>query len=183
VAKLLKQYFRQEVEQQLSDVDGAVVVQFQGLNAAEEFALRMSLRDSGAVMKVVKASVTRVYLREQGWQGDIDSVLKGPVALVTAKGDGGTIQVAKALVNIVKDPKNKFVKIQGALFDGEVLSEAQVEDLSRMPSREQLLSRLAGAFQSGPQRLASALKQINTKVASVFAALAKKREDGDGAAA
>ena len=43
-----------------------------------------------------------------------------------------------------------------------------------MPTREQLLSRLAGAFKAPNTRFASSIKAINTKFASVLSALQKK---------
>jgi large subunit ribosomal protein L10 len=178
VAKLLNQYLQAEFEAALAEKDGGILVHYQGLSSKEAYQFRTKVRSQDAHMHVVKASTARVYCRQRGYSGNIDGVIHGPVAIITSKTDAGTIGVAKAILNLVKEqPK---IKIQGAIYDGEVLGSAQVEGLSRMPSREQLLARLAGAFQAPTQRFASAVYQINARFASVLSALQSKREKEEG---
>jgi large subunit ribosomal protein L10 len=129
-------------------------------------------------MQVVKASIARVHLREAGFEGDIDGVFKGPVALVTSSDPEGAVGVARSMVHLVKE--HKKVKLQGAIYDGSVMGGNGVEDLSRMPTRDQLLSRLAGAVQAPTRGLANSLYQMSSKVASAFDALRRKREGEEG---
>lgn len=180
MAKLLKKYLHEELSKALEPVDGAVVLHYQGLSASEEYSFRKNLRESDARMQVIKASIARVYLKEQGFSGDIGEVFRGPVAIVTCREEGGAIKAAKTLVQLVKDPKNKKIKLQGAIFDGTVMGADQVEDLSRLPSREQLFSRLAGAVQAPARNFASVLDAMNAQFASVVAALARKKEESEG---
>lgn len=180
MAKLLKQYLRNEVQSLLADQDGAVVVHYQGLNSKKEYDFRKELRDRNAKILVVKASVARVHLKEEGYTGEIDEILTGPVAFVVSRegGEGGTTKVAKAMLDVVKTyPK---IKVRGALFDGTVVDKDGVDSISKMPTREQLLSRLAGAFKAPNTRFASSIKAINTKFASVLSALQKKKESDEG---
>jgi large subunit ribosomal protein L10 len=177
MAKLLKKYLRAEFQSALNEKDGGIIVHYQGLSSAEEYDFRTKLREADARMRVVKASIGRVYCKESGYTGKIDEVFVGPVALITSDEEAGTVKVARSVLNLVKEQQK--VKVQGAIYDGEVLSANGVEELSRMPSKEQLLSRLAGAFQAPTRTFASAIYQINARFASVLSALQKKRE-GEG---
>lgn len=181
MSKLLKQYLQREVEGLLKARDGAIVVNYQGLSSAEEYAFRKALRQKNVRLKVVKASMVRVYCREHAFSGDIAGVLKGPVGLIVSSDAEGAVKAAKDVLEVVKGYSK--VSVQGALYSGEVLAAKDVESLSRMPTREQLLGRLAGAFQAPTQGIANVLYQVNAQVASVFNALAKKREDEAGGAA
>lgn len=184
MAKLLKQYQLNELGTQMEGLDGAVIVHYQGLNSQQEYNLRKELRDMDARLKVVRASIARVHLRESGYQGDIDGVFVGPVAFVTSVNeDQGTIGVAREMIKLIKKPElKKKIKIQGALFDGQVLPSDEVEALSKMPTREQLLARLAGAIEGPTRNFATVIKQIPTQFASVLSALQKKKEEEEGGA-
>jgi large subunit ribosomal protein L10 len=100
------------------------------------------------------------------------------VALITSDEEAGTVKVARQVLNLIKEQKK--IKVQGAIYDGEVLAAPGVEELSRMPTREQLFARLAGAFQAPTQKFASAVYQINARFASVLSAVQTKREKDEG---
>lgn len=179
MAKLLKQYLHSEIEQILDSKDGGIIVHYQGLDSQEEYDFRTKLRESEARMRVVKASIARVYCKGKGMTGSLEEVFVGPIALITSVEETGTINVARKVLDLVKEQKK--IKVQGAIFDGEVLPANGVEDLSRMPTKEQLLSQLAGVLKAPTKKFASTIYQINARFASVLNALQSKREkDGGG---
>ena len=90
------------------------------------------------------------------------------------------LQDAIQAMNSTLTPEQKKIKVQGAIYDGEVLAAPGVEELSRMPTREQLFARLAGAFQAPTQKFASVVYQINARFASVLSAVQTKREKEGG---
>jgi len=178
VSKLLKQYLHSELEQMLEGKDGAVVVHYQGLNSQEEYDFRKALREKDVRMRVVKASLARVYCRDHEYTGDIEGVFAGPVALVISQQEEGTVSAAREMLDLVKSQKK--VKIQGAIFDGEVIAKDQVEPLSKTPTKAQLLAQLAGVIKAPTEKLAQTLYQVTAEFAGVVNALQSKREKDEG---
>ena len=174
MSKLLKQYLHNELEAMLEGKDGAVVVHYQGMNSREDYDFRKALRDKDVRMRVVKGSLARVYCRARQYTGDIEGVFVGPIALVISNQDEGTVSTAREMLEMVKSQKK--VKIQGAIFDGEVISSDQVEPLSKTPTKTQLLSQLLAVLKAPTEKLAQTVYQITAEFAGVVKALQSKRQ-------
>ncbi len=108
---------------------------------------------------------------------DIEELLTGPTAITYCAGD--PVAVAKVLRAFSR--QHPALVVKGGILDGKLLDAGETMQLADLASREELLARLAGAFQSvvaQPARLAQANL---AKAARLFAALQEKRA-GDGEA-
>ena len=65
---------------------------------------------------------------------------------------------SKIVYNYVK--ANDFYKIKGGILDGKVLTVEEVIELAKLPSREELLSKLAGGLLGTISKLAVGLEQV-----------------------
>ena len=68
---------------------------------------------------------------------------------------------AKTLYNYTK--KNDSYKIKGAILEGKVISVEEIIELAKLPSREELLSKLAGSLLGTISKLAVGLDQVRVK--------------------
>ena len=68
------------------------------------------------------------------------------------------LEPTKAIYNFTKD--HDFYKIKGGVVEGKVMSAEEIITLAKLPSREQLLSMLAGALLGNISKLAVALDQV-----------------------
>lgn len=158
------------VRERLRETNAAVLTEYRGLDVAELAQLRARLRESDAEYKVVKNTLTRLAARDAGV--DIpDELLTGPTAITFCAGD--PVAAAKVLRNFSREHPSLVLK--GGLFEGRVLGAEETLRLAELETREQMLTRLAGMFQSivaQPARLAQANL---SKAARLFAALQSER--------
>lgn len=158
------------VRERLRETNAAVLTEYRGLDVAELAQLRARLRESDAEYKVVKNTLTRLAARDAGV--DIpDELLTGPTAITFCAGD--PVAAAKVLRNFSREHPSLVLK--GGLFEGRVLGAEETLRLAELETREQMLTRLAGMFQSivaQPARLAQANL---SKAARLFAALQTER--------
>lgn len=159
--KVLEQK-KQTVAQLTEKLKGAaagVLVDYKGINVADDTKLRKELREAGVEYGVVKNTILRFASKEVGY-GDLDSVLEGTTALAISEKD--QIAAAKILTKYADAHKDSF-KIKAGFVDGGVIDAAKVIELGKLPSREDLLSMLCSALQGNIRGLAVALNAIAEK--------------------
>ena len=71
------------------------------------------------------------------------------------------LETAKAIYNYSKE--NDFYKIKGGVIDGKVMTAEEIITLAKLPSREELLSMLAGGLLANISKLAIALDQVRVQ--------------------
>ena len=136
----------QELQSALNGSQLAIVADYRGLSVKELTDLRRRVQKTGGDVTVAKNTLIKVAIKGQDQWKDLDSLLKGPTALVTGGED--FIGAAKALNDFAKEKRAVKVTIRGAVLNGEAMSTAQVSDLASLPSREGLLTMIAQLLMS-----------------------------------
>ena len=132
-----------------------LLTDYRGINVADVTGLRAELRKSNSEYRVIKNNITRRAFVEAGIEG-LDSLLEGPTAVIMNNED--YLETAKAIYNYSKE--NDFYKIKGGVIEGKVMTAEEIITLAKLPSRETLLSMLAGALLGNISKLAVALEQV-----------------------
>ncbi len=155
--KIIKQK-EEEVKSLAESIKEAKLVlltDYRGINVVDVTNLRKTLRQTNSDYKVIKNNITRRALKEAGFEG-LDDALIGPTAVILGKED--YLEPAKAIYEFTK--KNDFYKIKGGIVEGKVMTAEEIITLAKLPSREQLLSMLAGALLGNISKFAVALEQV-----------------------
>lgn len=126
--------------ERLSKTSTVVAADFRGLTVAQVAELRSKLRDADAEMTVVKNTLSRRAVDESGHSALLP-YLTGPTGLVWVNGDPAG--AAKVLSDFGK--AHDVFSVRGGMLDGADLNEASLKQLASLPSRDVLLSQLAGA--------------------------------------
>jgi len=144
-----------------TDVQLAVVIDYQGLTVAEITDLRNRLRPTGTLCKVTKNTFMRQAIASQeNWQ-PMSSLLAGSSAFLLVKDDiGGAIKAYQAFK---KDTKKTEFRL--GVMQGQVLNEDQVKAIADLPPKEVLMAQLAGALNSIATQLAFGIKEVPSSVA------------------
>ena len=132
-----------------------LLTDYRGINVADVTGLRAELRKSNSEYKVIKNNITRRALAEVGIEG-LDNLLEGPTAVIMNNED--YLETAKAIYNYSK--ANDFYKIKGGVIEGKVMTAEELIVLAQLPSREELLAKLAGALLGNITKLAIGLDQV-----------------------
>ncbi len=141
-----------------------LLTDYRGINVEDVTNLRTELRNAKAEYKVIKNNITRRALAECGIEG-LENQLTGPTAVIMSNED--YLEPAKAIYKFSKD--NDFYKIKGGVIEGKVMTAEEIITLAKLPSRETLLSMLAGALLGNISKLAVALDQVKVQKESAEA--------------
>ena len=173
-----------EVREKLEASDGALLTEYRGMDVPALAALRKELRAAGGEYKIYKNTLVRIAAREHDL--DLDDLLTGPtaVAFVNAKEDGSAgdaAAVAKALKEFAKSNENLVLK--GGVLDGAVLSADDIKALAELPSRDVLLSQIAGLLQAPLADFVGLLDAVPRDFSYALQALIDKGGAGEAGAA
>ena len=149
------------VDEISAHVDGAasvVLVDYRGLTVAQDTALRKQLREAGVVYKVYKNTYMTMAFKGTDFEG-LSEYLEGPSAVAIAKDDATA--PARVLANFAKTA-NKL-EIKGGVVEGTVYDAAGMAEIAKIPSRDELLSKLLGSLQSPVTNFARVMKQLAEK--------------------
>ena len=132
-----------------------LLTDYRGINVADVTNLRTQLRNAKTEYKVVKNNITKRALAECNIEG-LDEALEGPTAVIMTKED--YLEPTKVIYEFSK--ANDFYKIKGGVIDGKVMTAEEIITLAKLPSRQELLSMLAGGLLANISKFAVALEQV-----------------------
>mgnify|MGYP001625095577 FL=1 len=158
--KILNQK-KEEVSKLAAEMKEAKIIlltDYRGINVTDVTNLRTDLRNVNAKYAVIKNNITRRALAECGIEG-LEDKLVGPTAVIMSNED--YLEPAKAIYKFSKD--NDYYKIKGGVIEGKVMTAEEIITLAKLPSRETLLSMLAGALLGNISKVAVALDQVRIK--------------------
>ena len=135
-----------------------LLVDYRGISVEDVTKLRKDVREANAEYRVIKNNIIRRALNANGENG-LDSLLEGTTALITSKED--YLAPTKAIYNFAKN--NDFYKIKGGIIDGKVMTAEEIITIAKLPSRQELLAKLAGALLGNITKLAVALDQVRAQ--------------------
>ena len=145
----------EELAAKIKEAKIVLLTDYRGISVEDVTTLRADLRKNDSEYKVIKNNITRRALAENGIEG-LEDLLEGPTAVVMNNDD--YLEAAKTIYNFSKD--NDFYKIKGGIIEGKVMSAEEIITLAKLPSRETLLSMLAGALLGNISKLAVALGEV-----------------------
>lgn len=153
-----KQALVSAMTDKLNAAVAGVVVDYSGISVADDTVLRRKLREAGVEYAVVKNTLLGRAADNAGY-GDLKSVLEGATAIALCEND----QLAPAKVLCEYAEKNENFKIKAGIFEGKVISDATVKELSKIPPKEVLLSMFIGGLNNMVGGLARALNAVAEK--------------------
>ena len=161
----------EEITAKLKSSRAVFVTEYRGMSVGQMAKLRGPLREAGAEHKVYKNTLARLAAAATGHDGLTDH-LTGPTALTFVAED--SVAAAKALVDQAKT--NPLLVIKGGMLGTSPMTADDVKALASLPSREELLARLAGAFQAPLVKTAGLLQALPRNFAYGLSALIQKHE-------
>ncbi|MBR0350333.1 MAG: 50S ribosomal protein L10 [Clostridia bacterium] len=142
----------------IKDAKLVLLADYRGINVEDVTNLRTTLRNANAEYKVIKNNITKRALAEAGIEG-LEDKLEGPTAVIMTNED--YLEPTKAIYKFSKE--NDFYKIKGGVIEGKVMTAEEIITLAKLPSKETLLSMLAGALLGNISKLAVALDQVKVQ--------------------
>ena len=132
-----------------------LLTDYRGINAEDVTKLRKDLGNVEAEYSVIKNNIIRRAFEEMGIK-DFEEKLVGPTAVITCESD--YLATSKVIYNFIKE--NDYYTLKAGMIEGEVKTKEEIFTLAQLPSREELLSKLAGVLLANISKLAVALDQV-----------------------
>lgn len=167
----IKQPIVQEIAENVKDAQSVVVVDYRGLTVAQDTQLRKELREAGITYKVYKNTLMNFAFKGTEFESLTD-VLEGPNAIAISKDDATA--PARLLAKFAKTVP--ALEIKAGVVEGNFYDTEAMKDISNIPSREELLARLFGSWQSPITNFARVIKQIAEKDGEAVPAEAAEAE-------
>ena len=133
----------------------AVFVNFHGLSVMNANEMRRGLREKGVGYVVVKKTLLKRALKSVGIEGSLP-VLEGEIAIAYS---ADIVEPAKTVAIFEKKFKQALSMV-GGILERRYLSKEEIVALSKIPSREALLTQLVTVMNAPIQNTASALNNI-----------------------
>jgi large subunit ribosomal protein L10 len=135
---------RETVDDLRADLDASrtmIVSEYRGLTVREISEIRRALRKQNVTYRVVKNRLMRIAAQDNPAAEALSPLLVGPTAIAFGTDEGAT---AKAVIDTMRPYKQ--VKIMGGVLGDRPIDANGVTRLAALPSRDILLSQVAGAL-------------------------------------
>lgn len=153
-----KQQIKQIVEL-IKDAASVVLVDYKGINVADDTALRAEMREAGVKYFVVKNSILSYVCKEAGLE-DFLPALEGTTAIAVSADDA--IAPAKVLQKY-SDKLKKVFNLKIGTVEGKVMSTEELKTIAMLPSRDGLIAQVAGTLNGIIASLARAVSEVAKK--------------------
>jgi large subunit ribosomal protein L10 len=130
----------------------AIVTDYRGLNVGQITVLRRMVREAEGEFLISKNSLTRLAITDTE-SAPIADWLSGPIGV--AYGYGDAVAIAKAVNAFAKD--NEALEIKGGVLDGAALDVGQLEQLAKMPGKDELRAQLLALLMTPATQLVRVL--------------------------
>jgi large subunit ribosomal protein L10 len=153
----------EKLSAELQNVSNAVVATYSKMTVAQDYELRKALRGAGAKYQVVKNTLAELASKGTKVEEGLKN-LTGVTSIAYTTGD--PVAMAKALTKYAKDVPEFTFKV--GVVEGRVISIKDIEALSNMPSKEELLSKLLFLINAPAQRLVTVMNATGRDLAVVL---------------
>lgn len=133
-----------------------VIVDYKGINVAEDTALRVTCRENNIEYAVVKNTLLRFAFNNCGLEG-LNDQLNGTTSLAICEED--PVAPARVIAEFAKKLNGKF-EIKGGFMEGKVIPMETVNALASIPALPVLQAQVLGTMLAPISALACVLKQI-----------------------
>lgn len=157
-----------ELNERFSNEELVVVTHYSGLTVADLKELRGKLREEGASFKVTKNSLAKLAIKGTKYEA-LDDMFTGPTGVATSQDPVAAARVAHKFAK----GNDKLVILGGAM--GEIILDAAgVEDLAKLPSLDEIRSKLIGLLQAPATKLAGLMQAPARDLVGVTKAYGEK---------
>ena len=164
----------ESLKQAFQNNEAAVLISFDKVKSDDLFALRNKIKKAGCLFKVAKKSLLEKALEQLGKKKLAEKIgeFKNSIALAFEKTDG--LETSRICYNSEKEGKN--IKILAGIIEGEPVDKEKIASLAKLPSRNELLNRLAGSMQAPLSRFAYVLEGNIKGLVYAFKAIINQKE-------
>jgi large subunit ribosomal protein L10 len=164
----------------LKNASGFVIISYAGLSTPQINELRAKIREANGQYVVAKNTLLIKALEQCNWPVPTD-LLAGPSAIAFGMDNMPTI--AKLVLEYVgaDAPRGEKITLKGGILGESVFQSNQLDDISKLPTLDELRAQLAGLIIAPAQGIANAIHAATGQLINVIQALEDKNQEGNAA--
>ena len=163
-----------ELESKLDTAQAVFLADYAGLTVKDQVKLRDLVRAAGGDMFVAKNSLLKIALGNKGIDADkLEAELTGPNITLFASGDA--VAPLKAMVEFAKGNDKELPKVKAGILGKDVLSMEKVIQLSKLPSKAELIAKLLGTLSNPARNMVGILVAPMRSLVYALSAVNKKQ--------
>jgi len=171
-----KQAVVAELSAELGKAQSVVIAEYRGMGVSAMTELRRKARAEGVYLKVLKNTLARRAVDGTPFKALADQLV-GPLAYGIS---ADPVKAAKVLDEFSK--ANDKLVIRGGALPDQVLSAKEIQGLARLPSREELLSKLMGTMQAPVAKFVQTLNEVPARFVRTAAAVRDQKQGAEAPA-
>lgn len=160
-----------EIKEKVGKSNSILFSDFKGVNSKDLTAFREEIRAKGGEVLVSKNTLLKMALKENNMDEKASDSLEGQTVAVLAYSD--PIATIKSFFDFSN--KVEKLKAKAGIFENKFVSEKELSDISKLPSKDELIGKLVGSMKSPIFGLVNTLNQTQSRVVYLFKAIADKK--------
>src|SRR5947207_8070272 len=160
-----------EVAAKLAAAQAVIVAEYRGLDVGRVTQLRAKARKSGLYLQVLKNTLARRAVKGTPFE-KLTEKLVGPLMYGIAQ---DPVAGAKVLSEFAKE--NEQFVIKAGAMPNSVMSVQDIKALATLPSRDELLAKLAGTLQAPIAKLVRTMNEVPGKFVRALAAVRDAKQN------
>ncbi len=163
-----------QLKERMEGAKAIVLVDYKGISVEQVNQLRNKYREAKVDYLVQKNTLVKIALNDLGIT-ELDEYLQGPTALAICKDE--EVAPAKVLVKFIKDvmEEAQFPSFKAGFVAGQVFNQAQLLELAKLPSREEMLARILGSLNAPLSNFMNVSLGVARKLVYALDAVAKTK--------
>lgn len=162
----------EDLQQRVQNAGITLVTDFRGLKVNELEELRQKLRENNIDYQVVKNTLARIAFKDSPHQVLQDEFND---CCGIAFGYDDPVVAAKLVSEFAK--KNKKFGLRFASYEGQLLSEESIVELSKLPGREELLAKLLSTCNAVPTQFVGLFANLLRNMLYALNAIKEQKEN------
>lgn len=168
---------KQDIINQLLELLGKakliVFSTFSKVPVSKQEELRMQMREQDITYDVCKKTLLKKALQTKGLDIELDEWL-GNIGVAGSMND--EIGAARILVKASKEKEMEGLEVKAGILEGRIIEFNQVKDLAALPSRENLIAKLAGSIRAPLSGLVNVLQGNQRALVNVLTQIIKNNK-------
>ena len=160
-----------EVSEVAKGALSAAVAEYRGMTSAQMTEFRAEARKSGVYLRVVRNTLAKRAIKGTHFECMTDALV-GQLVLAFASEEPGA--AAKLLKEYTK--KTDKLVVKNLAMSGNLYGPEKLDDMAKLPNREQALSMLAGVLQAPVTKFVRTLNEIPSQAVRVIAAVRDQKQ-------
>lgn len=162
----------ERVAESFKDARSVILNDFTGLDVEKISQLRKLCRENNVEFRVVKNTLAKRGVKDTPAEG-LTKYFEGPTAIAVSREDENT--AAKILAKFAEE--HEAPKFKAGFVDGNVIDETAVLALSKLPSKEELLSKMLAGIMSPATGLVGVLQGPLRNLVSVLGQIKEAKSE------